>query len=237
LTNAIAIGANALDRTEAIQLPRSENLSDSAHIILHGMKLSGHSHRVELFLNLMAIPYQFRAVDLRAGDQKTPEFLAMNRFATVPVIEDGDFVLADSAAILVYLAGAYDPDRTWLPTDPKTAAKVQRWLSVAQGPVFNGPALARVIKKFAGAGDHARAIATAAALLGVLNSELEQRAYLVDETPTLADVAIYSYVARAPDGEVSLEPYPNVRSWLRRVESWPRFLPMPELSKARSSAE
>ncbi len=134
------------------------------------------------------------------------------------------------------LASAYDPQRTWLPTAPKTAAAVQRWLSVAQGPLFNGPALAQVIKAFDGVGDRARAVTTSVALLSVLNSELARRAYLVGETPTIADVAIYSYVARAAEGEVSLEPYRDVRSWLGRVESWARFIAMPELAQMGSTA-
>jgi glutathione S-transferase len=46
-------------------------------------------------------------------------------------------------------------------------------------------------------------------------------------SPTIADVANYSYIAHAPEGNVSLEPYANVRSWLARVEALPGFVPMP----------
>ena len=119
-----------------------------ASIVLHGFPLSGHSHRAELMLNLLGLPYEFRLVDLAKGEQHGAAFLALNPFGTVPVIEDGDVVIADSVAILVYLATRYDPARRWLPTDPVQAAQVQRWLSVAQGPVFNGPALARIVKLF-----------------------------------------------------------------------------------------
>jgi glutathione S-transferase len=196
-------------------------------ILLHGFKLSGHSHRAELMLNLLDLPYEFRNVDLRAGVQRTPEFLALNPFGAVPVIEDGDVVIADSVAILVYLATRYDPDRRWLPADPVEAARVQRWLSVAQGLVAFGPALARVIKLFGAPLDHARAVTLATALLKVLEQELSRSPFLTGAEPTIADVAVYSYVARAPEGDVSLDDYPAVRAWLGRIEALPGFLPMP----------
>jgi glutathione S-transferase len=196
-------------------------------ILLHGFKLSGHSHRAELMLNLLGLPYEFRTVDLRAGVQKTPEFMALNPFGTVPVLEDGDIVIADSVAILVYLATRYDPDRRWLPADAVEAARVQRWLSVAQGLVAYGPALARVIKVFGAPLDHARAVTLAAALLSVLEQELSRSPFLTGTAPTIADIAVYSYVARAPEGDIPLDGYPAIRAWLGRIEALPGFLPMP----------
>ena len=199
-----------------------------APIVLHGFKLSGHSHRVELMLRLLDLPYAYRPVDLTKREQKLPAFLALNPFGTVPVLEDGEDVIADSTACLVYLASRYDTARRWLPADPLGAARVQRWLSVAQGPVFNGPSAARVIKKFGAPGDHPRAVAIAKGLLDVLESELAARSFLVGAGPTIADVAVYSYVARAPEGDVSLDAHAAVRRWLARVETLPGFLPMPE---------
>jgi glutathione S-transferase len=196
-------------------------------ILFHGFKLSGHSHRAELMLNLLDLPYEFRNVDLSTGVQRTPEFLALNPFGAVPVIEDGDIVIADSVAILVYLATRYDPERRWLPADPVEAARVQRWLSVAQGLVAFGPALARVIKLFGAPLDHARAVTLAKALFKVQEQELSRLPFLTGAEPTIADVALYSYVARAPEGDVSLDEYPAIRAWLGRIEALPRFLPMP----------
>lgn len=203
-------------------------------IVLHGFPLSGHSHRAELMLNLLGLPYEFRLVDLAKGAQKVPEHLALNPFGTVPVIEDGDIVIADSVAILVYLATRYDPDRRWLPEDPVGAARVQRWLSVAQGPLAFGPAQARIIKVFGAPLDHQRAVTIAGNLFRVLEQELTGRDFLVGDAPTLADVALYSYTARAPEGAVSLEPYPAIRAWLGRVEALPRFFPMPVAKDGRS---
>jgi len=203
-----------------------------APIVLHGFRLSGHSHRAELMLNLLGLPYEFHLVDLAQGAQRRPDFLALNPFGTVPVIEDGEAVIADSVAILVYLASRYDAERRWLPTDPVAAAEVQRWLSVAQGPVFNGPCAARLVKLFKRDFDHARAVAAAGQLFAVLEPHLDGRDFLVGAGATLADVALYSYIARAPEGEVSLEPYPAIRAWLTRIEALPNFLAMPVAAQA-----
>ena len=116
-------------------------------IRLHRMALSGHAHRVQLFLSLLGLPYEMVDVDLRAGEHKRPEFLRMNCFGQVPVIQDGDVTLGDSNAILVYLEGRYAPGQ-WLPRDPVGAAQVQRWLSVAAGQLAFGAAAARVIVLF-----------------------------------------------------------------------------------------
>src|ERR1044072_3292989 len=101
-------------------------------ITLYGFKVSRHPHRAELMLRLLGLPFAFQEIDIFAGAQRAESFRRLNPFATVPVIDDGGTVIADSVAILVYLANRYDPDRAWLPTDPVQTAEVQRWLSVAQ---------------------------------------------------------------------------------------------------------
>jgi glutathione S-transferase len=196
-------------------------------ITLYGFKLSGHSHRVELMLRLLGVPFRFREVDIFAGAQRTESFRRLNPFATVPVIDDAGTVVADSVAILVYLAQSYDPDRAWLPVDPAAAAQVQRWLSVAQGWLAFGPARARVVQKFGGKHDLVTAQALAHRLFQVLEDELEAHTFLVGDRATLADVALYSYTAVAPEGGVVLDAYPAIQSWLRRVETLPRFEGMP----------
>ncbi|WP_043435633.1 glutathione S-transferase family protein [Cystobacter fuscus] len=189
--------------------------------------LSGHSHRVELFLSLLKLPSEFIDVDLAKGEHKTPGFLARNPFGQVPVLEDGEVTLADSNAILVYLATRYDPSGHWLPREPVAAARVQQWLSVAAGPLASGPAAARLVTVFGAKLDAERAKAIATQLYTVLDPSLAHRSFLVGEAPTLADVALYSYTAHAPEGGVSLEPYGNVRAWLARIEALPGFVPMP----------
>lgn len=204
-----------------MSLPRPEQA-----IRLYRLDLSGHCHRVELFLSLLQLPCEVVDVDLRAGEHKRPAFLERNPFGQVPVIEDGAVTLADSNAILVYLEGRYAPGR-WLPREPLAAARVQQWLSVAAGPLAYGAAAARVIALFCRPDDPAPAIARGHQLFGVMEAQLARQDWLAGDEPTLADIANYSYVARAPEGGVSLQAYPAVRAWLARVEGLPHFIPMP----------
>jgi glutathione S-transferase len=197
-------------------------------ITLYGHKQSGHSHRAELMLRLMGLPFSFQEIDIFAGAQRAESFRRLNPFGTVPVIDDGGTVVADSVAILVYLAQRYDQNRAWLPADPSAAAAVQRWLSAAQGWLAFGPARARIVQKFGGKHDLAAAQDLARRLFQVLDSELVERAFLVGERPTLADVALYSYTAAAPEGGIALAPYPAIQAWLKRVEALPHFEGMPQ---------
>lgn len=197
----------------------------SAPIRLLGFKLSGHSHRVELMLSLLGLPFEFEAVNLAAKAHKSPEFLAKNPFGQVPVLEDGDVTLADSNAILVYLASRYGAGQ-WLPTDPLGAAEVQRWLSVAAGLLAFGPAAARMVVLFKAPLNPDELIARAHGLLKVMDGVLAARPFLTGAQPTIADVANYSYVVTAPEGNVPLADYPAVRAWLARVEALPGFVPM-----------
>lgn len=197
----------------------------SRPIKLHRMALSGHCHRVELLLSLLNLPYELVDIDTANRTHKSPEFLAKNAFGQVPVIEDGDVTLADSNAILVYLEARYAPGQ-WLPRDPVQASAVQRWLSVAAGQLTYGPHLARVITLFKRPGDAAEPIARTKALLEVMEGELKTRPFLAGERATLADLANYAYVALAPEGTVSLAPFPAIRAWLARIEALPGFVPM-----------
>jgi glutathione S-transferase len=196
------------------------------NIRLYRHALSGHSHRAQLLLSLLGLDAELVDVDLAAGEHKQAEFLARNRFGQVPVLEDGDNVIADSNAILVYLAEKYDTSKTWSPVDPVAAAEVQGFLSQAAGQIAYGPAAARLVNVFGAALDHKRAIEIAHNLLGILESHLEGRDWLVGNNPTIADVANYAYIAHAPEGDVSLQNYPNVRNWLGRIAALPGFVPM-----------
>lgn len=197
-----------------------------SNIKLYRHALSGHSHRAQLLLSLLGLDAEMVDVDLAAGEHKQAAFLARNRFGQVPVLEDGDTRIADSNAILVYLAEQYDASNTWLPVDPVAAAEVQRFLSIAAGQIAHGPAAARLVNVFGAALDHKRAIELAHNVLGVLESHLEGREWLVGNNPTIADVANYAYIAHAPEGDVSLDSYPNVQAWLNRVVALPGFVPM-----------
>jgi len=204
-------------------------------IKLYRHPLSGHSHRVELLLSLLQLPTELVLVDLAKGAHKQAAFLAINPFGQVPVIDDNGTILSDSNAILVYLAKQYGQGH-WLPEEPLAAARVQRWLSVAAGQVAYGPAAARLITVFGATLNADDVIARSHALLKVMDSELANTAFLAGETATIADVANYTYIAHVPEGNVSLQDYPNVRAWLEKIEALPGFVPMQRTAVGLQSA-
>ncbi|WP_346907856.1 glutathione S-transferase [uncultured Roseibium sp.] len=187
---------------------------------------SGHCHRVELMMAFLGLPYETIDLDMANGAHKAPGYLKLHPFGKVPAIDDNGTILWDSNAILVYLVKRYGADTGWLPEDPVKASEVQRWMSVAAGEIAPGPAAARLVHVFGAKLDHAAAVARAHALFKVMESILEHSAYLAGNAITLADVAGYSYIAHAPEGGVSLEPYPAIRAWLERIEDQPNFVSM-----------
>jgi len=193
---------------------------------LHGTRLSGHTHRVQLFLHLLDLPYTY--ADSPAAVRATPAFRALNPLGQIPVLQEDDIVLADSNAILVYLAKRHAAGSGWLPEDPVGAARVQRWLSLAAGEIAYGPAAARVNARFYDTGvPPALSQKLAARALGLMEGELAARDWLAGEAPTIADVACYAYVAHAPEGGIALDAYPRVQDWIARMEFLPGFIAMP----------
>lgn len=192
---------------------------------LYDFPLSGHAHRARLLLSLLNVPYEKIEVNLRQGQHKTAEFLKLNFFGQVPVLVDGDVVVRDSNAILVYIANKFAPE--WNPTTPAEAAQVQAWLTTASKEIVAGPGAARLVTVFNSPQDHGKLIDQSHALLRLIDKHLEQREWLALDVPTIADVSAYSYIAVAPEGDVSLGAYPHVRAWLTRIEALPGFVAMP----------
>ena len=208
-----------------------------AAIKLYGFPLSGHSHRVELMLSLLGLPTEFILVDLKQGAHKAADFLAtINSFGQVPAIDDNGTVLADSNAILVYLASKYGKGQ-WLPSDPVGQARVQRWLSAAAGQLHVGPASARLAVVFGAEVDTVNAISRAHGLLYLVEQQLSQSRFLASEQPSIADIAFYTYIAHAPEGNVSLADYPQVRAWLASIEALPGFVGMPRTAAGLQQKE
>ena len=195
-------------------------------IKLYRHPLSGHSHRVQLFAALIGVELELVDVDLANGAHKHPDFIAKNVFGQVPVLEDGDKIINDSNGILIYLAATYAKQDSWYPQSPVIQAEIQRFLSVAAGPVAFGPAAARLVNVFGAGLDHERAKQVADGVLNTLDKHLEGKAWLVNEQPTIADVANFSYIEHAPEGDVSLATYPNVQRWLENVKQLAGFVPM-----------
>jgi glutathione S-transferase len=194
-------------------------------IRLYHHPLSGHVHRVELLLTLLGLPFERVPIDVFKREQRGAAFLAINPFGQLPVIEDGETTLADSNAILVYLAKRYDASHTWLPEDAVGASRVQRWLSVAANQLANGPANVRFAALIGRPCDPALA-QQSTQLFTLIDAQLASQPFIAADHPTIADLALYSYTAHAPEGGLSLEPYPNLRAWLGRIEALPRFVGM-----------
>jgi len=199
-------------------------------ITLYHNEYSGHSHRVRLFLSLLGLKYQSVHLDIRKGEQKTPDYLKLNPLGQVPTLVDGDDIIADSSAALVYLAKKYDNGQ-WLPVDPAGAAQVQVWLSTAAGELYRGPATARAIKLGIRNADYDDAKQCAERLFHWMQQELSQHNWLVTDHATIADIAMYSYTRIADEGELDLTLYGGILRWLEDVEKLAGFEAMPRIKK------
>lgn len=196
-------------------------------IKLYGHEISGNSYKARLMLSLLHLDYEWVRVDLMKGEHKSPEYLAMNPFGQVPLLVDGDIQLADAQAILVYLARQYGGE-SWLPLEALPMAQVIRWLSTTAGEVRQGPENARLYHLF-GAGTKInveRATQKSELILAQLDQHLSTHTWLEFERPTIADIAVFPYVALARDGKINLDAYPHVLTWIERVKQLPGYLPM-----------
>jgi glutathione S-transferase len=195
-------------------------------IKLYDYPLSGHAHRLRLFLSLLGLEYERVGVDMMKGELKAPVYVKLSPLGQVPTLVDGEVVITDSTAGLVYLAKKYGDER-WLPGDPAGAARVQRWLSTASGELYRGPSTARAIKLLGRPGDYENAKQWADRLFVWMEQELAGRTWLAADHVTIADVAMYSYMRVADEGGLDLSPYPAILRWLADVERLEGFEPMP----------
>lgn len=193
---------------------------------LYDLELSGNCYKVRLFAALARIPLDIAPVDFLGGEHKRPPLSDLNPWGEIPILVDGDVVLRDSHAILVYLASRHGGG-AWLPGDPAGLAEVMQWLSTAANEVQNGPCAARLVDKFGYGLDKAETIRRSLRILPLIDTHLATRAWLAAGRPTIADCAVFPYVALAPEGGVSLEPYGNIREWVARIKALPDFRPMP----------
>ena len=181
------------------------------HITLYGTPLSGHTHRVELLLRMLGLAYEFTATP--ASFRQTKAFLSLNPMGQVPVLVDGETIITDSNAIMVYLVKRYAPDSHWLPENPREAAEVQQWLSKAAGEIRYGVASARMVKQFNAPEHYQAALAVAHTFLPHLEQHLTSHKFLATARATIADLACFSYINSAPEGGISLATYPAIRRW------------------------
>lgn len=195
-------------------------------IKLYGHELSGNSYKAKLMLSVLGLNYEWVKVDLMAGAHKQPDFLALNPFGQVPVLVDDDIVLADAQAILVYLARQYGGE-SWLPLEAEAMSRVVHWLSTTAGEVRQGPEFARLYHLFKATSINLeRSLQKSEFILTQLNNHLANQEWLELGRPTIADVAVFPYIALAGDGKIDLTPYLNVLTWINRVKNLPGFVGM-----------
>ncbi|CCN38606.1 Glutathione transferase [Vibrio nigripulchritudo SO65] len=193
---------------------------------LYWHPISGHAHRAHMLLSMLDLEFKLITIDLKAGEQQTPDFLALNPFGQIPVLVDGDIIISDSNAILVYLATAYDKEQRWLPDSPLMRAHIEQFLSLAANRLAGSISKLRAANLFNRRIDTKPSMEEAHKLLKQLQSHQSGRQWMVGKEPTIADLALYSYIKVAPEGGVSLMDYPALEAWLKRVESLPGFVAM-----------
>ncbi|MCV4286240.1 glutathione S-transferase family protein [Pseudomonas capsici] len=193
---------------------------------LYDLDASGNCYKVRLFAALANIGLDVVAVDFLAGEHKKPPLSDMNPLGQLPVLEDGSYILRDSQAILVYLAGQYG-GLAWWPAHPQGQADIVQWLSFAGNEVQHSLCAARLVQKFGVVLDKAQALEKSSVALSVLDRHLERHDWLAIGRPTIADCAVYPYVVLAPEGGVDLAPYTNIARWMARIEALPGYLPKP----------
>ncbi|WP_119395689.1 glutathione S-transferase family protein [Salinibius halmophilus] len=205
-------------------------------MILYHHPISGNAHKVKLTLAVLKLEAEQVIINLPAGEHKEDWFKALNPFGQVPVLRDGDVTLFDSQAIIKYLVQTYAPNSQWYGPTPKRQARIDQFLAVAAEKLAAGPAKARSSTLFKRLEHVPPAQQIASGLLSTLNDILSQQAWLVDDQPSLADLAHYAYIKRAPEGGIELSEYQNILAWLTRVEALEGFIAMPEAKEIFAGA-
>jgi glutathione S-transferase len=163
---------------------------------------------VQWYLEELQVPYEFVLLDMQAGANREPEFLAINPIGKVPAIVDGDFKLWESGAILLYLAHKYGK----IPASLEKQAEITQWVFFANATL--GPGI------FVEASRERET----PRLLTPLNEIFQRQPFLTGEEFTVADVAVGSILAYIPMMlKLDLSAYPAVVDCIKRLSERPAF--------------
>lgn len=210
-------------------------------MILYDYILSPSCYKVRLLASLLGVQLELRAVDFHPGrEHKADDLLNLNPAGSIPILVDDDFVLTESAAMLAYLASKYGPD--WAADgDPQAIALQHQWLAFSNRltATLGG---ARLVEMLNFEGDLEALQSSGVVALRELEAALFARrvsggTFLVADAPSIADIACFPYVALAPDGSVSLDPYPSIRLWMRALRALPGFIEMPGIHRLHELAQ
>jgi glutathione S-transferase len=197
---------------------------------LYSSPFSSNARKVRLAAALLGISLELMDVNLGQGAQRKPEFLALNPMGRVPVLEDGAFVLAESAAIMAYLADT-KPGNSLYPVDLRQRADVNRWLfwgASHWGPAFAALAFENWLKNLLQLGEPDAAQVkrqedTLRGLARVLDAHLASREWISGSSITIADLAIATSLGNADRAKFPLRSYPAIQAWfdhLQALDAW-----------------
>jgi glutathione S-transferase len=193
---------------------------------LYDSAISGNAYKVRLLLAHLGRPYEIVPVDILSGESRTAEFLAMNPNGRTPVLDDDGFVLAESNAILAYLARG----TRFLPDERQRWALVLQWMFFEQYSHEPFIATSRFLLQHRPDSDE-RAAALAArreggwSALRVMEDHLTRNGYFVGDY-SIADIALFAYTHVSDEGGFPLDDFPRIRSWMQRVSTQPGFVAM-----------
>jgi glutathione S-transferase len=201
---------------------------------LYDYILSPSCYKVRLMAALLGVKLEIRPVDFHPGlEHRGPELMALNPGGSIPILEDGDLILTESSAMLAYLAAKAAPD--WLGSGAEETGRIQQWLSFSHRLTANLGG-ARLHEMLLRPGDLGRLQSQGIAALreleaGLFEQKLRGFRFLASDKPSIADIACFPYVALAPDGGVSLDPFPTIRLWSRSLRSLDGFIEMPGIHR------
>ncbi|NTY39212.1 MULTISPECIES: glutathione S-transferase family protein [Burkholderia cepacia complex] len=193
------------------------------------MKLYGfagtRSQRALWGLKELDADFEFVSVNLLAGEHKRPEFLRLNPAGKVPVLVDGDLVIPESAAIVLYLADKY-PEKALLPVDPALRAEAYRWVMFAvtelEQPLWRITRHSFIYPpEKRSPADIELAREDFATMAAILDKHLEGREFIVGDTLTVADCVTAYLIDWASECNL-IEPFPQLRAYLERLYARPK---------------
>ena len=193
---------------------------------LYNVAYSGNSYKVRLLLAQLGIPCEIIEVDILKGESRTAEFLKFNPNGRTPVLEDNGFILAESNAILAYLAQG----TKLLPDDRKKFGLIFQWMFFEQ--YSHEPFIATSRFWLQHKPDSLEKTAILAskrdggwAALRVMEGHLAKTNFFVGDY-SIADIALFAYTHVSHEGDFPLDDFPKIRAWVERVEAQPGFVPM-----------
>lgn len=180
--------------------------------------------RIHWALEELGVPYEKIKLDLASGDQRKPEYLALNPNGKVPLIVDDGTPIFESVAILIHLGETYGVEKGLYPAQAEKAARAQTLKWIAWGSITLMDGVTRILRntsdRFPADEKNAKAAESAkkdvAACLEILDRELAGKEYLVGSSFTLADLSITAFGPFMMRLGVDLNPYKNVNAWIGR---------------------